>query len=357
MNKELQDKIYGLIALKMAGSADFEQLQELEQLLKRYPEFKQLDDMLRHFPEIDESVTKDITDQAFATQYVKMLYAQQEHQAAPLASQQPSTQLKSSKRVFLKLAAIAASILLLITFFKTDFFSEEKARFSLNHATQKDTAKNGKSKLTLPDGTLVYLNANSYLEYGQDFNTVKRDVVLTGEAYFDVAHNPGKPFVVHTSKATIKVLGTRFNVKNYADAIWEATLLQGKIEMYLNNNPKNKLTLEPSQKVSVSAPGKRSGSQADDFKISVTKIKPLKDDIVETAWMENKLVFVDQPLQEIVKDLERTFGVTVRFRSDKSSNNKYTGVFKNDNLQQILEILDLSNPIDYELKENQLIIQ
>lgn len=341
----------------MAGSADFEQLQELEQLLKLYPEFKQLDEVLFHYPGIDESVTKDITDQAFATQYVKMLYAQQEHQVAPPASQDPVTPLKRSKRVFLKLAAIAASIILLIAFFKTDFFSDEKARLSTNLVTPKDTVPNGKSKLTLPDGTLVYLNANSHLEYGQDFNTVKRDVVLTGEAYFDVAHNPRKPFVVHTSKATIKVLGTRFNVKNYADATWEATLLQGKIEMYLNNKPKNKLTLEPSQKVSVSALEKRSGSQPDDFKISVTKIKPLKDDIVETAWMQNKLVFVDQPLQEIAKELEREFGVTVRFKSDKSRNNRYTGAFKNDNLQQILEILDLSNPIGYEWKENQLIIQ
>ncbi|WP_114792792.1 FecR domain-containing protein [Niabella yanshanensis] len=357
MKKELQDKIYGLIALKMAGSADFEQLQELEQLLKLYPEFKQLDDVLGHFPRIDESVTKDITDQAFATQYVKMLYAQQEHQVAPLVSQGPATRLKRSKRVFLKPAAIAASIILLFTFFKADFFSDEQASLSEKPATQKDTVTSGKSKLTLPDGTLVYLNANSHLEYGQDFNTAARDVILTGEAYFDVAHNPRKPFIVHTSKATIRVLGTRFNVKNYADATWEATLLQGKIEMYLNNKPKNKLTLEPSQKVSVSALEEQSGSHLGDFKISVTKIKPLKDDIAETAWMENKLVFVDQPLQEIAKELEREFGVTVHFKSDKSGNNRYTGAFKNDDLQQILEILDLSNPIDYELKENQLIIQ
>ena len=341
----------------MAGSADLEQLQELEQLLKLYPEFKQLDDVLFEFPGIDESVTKDRTDQAFATQYVKMLYAQQEHQFAPVVPPEPSTQLVSSKRVVLRLAAIAASVLLLIAVFKTDFFSDEKDRVFKNIVIPKDTAANAKSKLTLPDGTLVYLNANSYLEYGQDFNTVNRDVVLTGEAYFDVAHNPVKPFVVHTSKATIKVLGTRFNVKNYADATWEATLLQGKIEMYLNNKPKNKLTLEPSQKVSVAALEKRSGLQSDDFKISVTKIKPLKDDIAETAWMENKLVFVDQPLHEIAKDLEREFGIKVRFKSDKSRNNKYTGAFKNDNLQQILEILDLSNPIDYVWKENQLIIQ
>ena len=91
----------------MAGSADFEQLQELEQLLKLYPEFKQLDEVLLHFPAIDEAVTKDITDQAFATQYVKMLYAQQENPAVPTDTYEQSTRLKSPKRVFLKWTSLA----------------------------------------------------------------------------------------------------------------------------------------------------------------------------------------------------------------------------------------------------------
>ncbi|MCH5720247.1 FecR family protein [Niabella hibiscisoli] len=359
MNKELQDKLYSLMALKMSGSADFGQLQELERLLKLYPDFQRLDDVLDQFPGINESATKDITDQAFAAQYVKMLYAGQEHNNIANAHDEILISKRKPRLVLLKFAAVAASLFVMILIVRTTLFSDRESRTSDKAAAQTNTAAtNGKSKLTLPDGTLVYLNANSHLEYGQDFNTTSRDVVLTGEAFFDVAHNADKPFIVHTAKATIRVLGTRFNVKNYSDATWEATLLQGKIEMYLTNKPKNKLTLEPSQKVSVSVPDiKQGASSADDFKISVTKIKPLKNDIVETAWMEDKLVFVDQPLHIIIKDLERVFGINVYFKSDKARDKKYTGAFKNDNLQQILEILDLSNPIDYELKDDQLIIQ
>lgn len=343
----------------MAGSASSDELRELAQLLDLYPDFKQLDDVLYQFPNIDESVTRDITDQAFATQYVKMLYADKDGQAPAFPAEERSPGLQNRKSLVLKIIVVAASLLLLVIVVTTSRLGGKTSVTPSGVAVHKEaTTKNGKSKLTLPDGTIVYLNANSYLEYGDNFNTINRDVALTGEAYFDVAHNADKPFIVHTSKATIRVLGTQFNVKNYSGEVWEATLLNGRIEMYLNNKPKNKLTLEPSQKVSVSALDKKhSVEESGDFRISVTKIKPLENDIAETAWVEDKLIFVDQSLEEIAKNLERTFSISVQFRSNRAKAYKYTGAFKNDDLQQILQILDLSNPIEYELKDNRLIIQ
>lgn len=361
MNKELQDKIYSLLARKIAGNATPEELQELDRLLASLPDFKFLHDQLQQFPELNRLQTKDITDQAYAAQYVKILYSDKDGR---WTSENPfiaETGGRKSRLSILKWPAVAASLILLLVTL-TWFPPKEKEHTGIvaNHLPAGATGQEStKSKMTLPDGTIVYLNANSYLEYDNDFNKTDRNVSLTGEAYFDVAHNSQSPFIVHTSRATIKVLGTKFNVKNYSDESWEATLLQGKIEMYLNSRPKDKLQLEPSQKVSVVALKnvRASDKQPEDYKISVTKIKTLDSDIVETAWMADKLVFVDEPLNKIAKDLERAFNIKVKFLSDKAASQQYTGTFKNDDLLKILQILDLSNPIDYELTHNELIIK
>ena len=171
-----------------------------------------------------------------------------------------------------------------------------------------------------------------------------------------MTHNPEKPFIVHTDKAAIKVLGTKFNVKSYDNESWETTLLEGKIEMNLNERPKEKLQLQPSQKVSITDL-QTSDQQKEEYKVSITKIKPLNNDVVETAWMADKLIFVDKPMEEIAKELERRFGVSVVFLSGKTKQYKYTGAFQNDNLTQILKILDMTQPIQYELKDNVLMIQ
>lgn len=353
MNRDLQDKLYDLIARKLSGDATLAELQELEALLQSAPAFQMLHDQLLQFPQLDAGVTKDITDQAYATQYVKMLYAggSSQYPTPVVAPKAPSAGI--FRLPFLKFAAVAASLFCLVLLGST-LFSDDNNHFASNGKTEHDHTKpaNGKSKLTLPDGTIVYLNANSHLQYDGEFNKTSRDVVLTGEAYFDVAHNPKKPFIVHTSKAAIRVLGTRFNVKNYDGELWETTLLQGKIEMYLNDKPEDKLQLEPSQKVSIAAPAPREGKdKTRDLKISVTEIKPLEDNVVETAWMADKLVFVDKPLIDIVKDLERRFGIAVRFQSETSKQQRYTGAFDQIELKEILQILDLSNPIDYELAD------
>lgn len=361
MNKDLHDKIYGLIARKAAGNATLEELQELDSLLISLPDFKFLHDRLMQFPELDQSQIKNITDQAYAAQYVKILYAGKDR-IHPASDTFISGERKRKQKLYLlKFTAIAASLILVVMLSWSFFFKgKDHGRIAEVNVSANDPGPGStKSKLTLPDGTVVYLNANSHLEYDDNFNKADRNVSLTGEAYFDVAHNSEKPFIVHTSKATVKVLGTRFNIKNYSDELWETTLLQGKIEMYLNSRPQDKLQLEPSQKVSVVASEKTApqNKQPDDYKVLVTKIKTLDSNIVETAWMTDKLVFVDEPLNKIAKDLERTFNITVKFQSDKAAWQQYTGTFKNDNLPQILQILDLSNPIDYELTGNVLIIK
>src|SRR5439155_8152 len=105
--------------------------------------------------------------------------------------------------------------------------------------------------MVLPDGTQVWLNAESRITYSNTFNKSLREVNLEGEAYFDVTHDAAHPFIVHTSSIAIKVLGTAFTVKSYAsDKTIEATLLRGSIEVVKNNDPSApKVILRPHEKL------------------------------------------------------------------------------------------------------------
>ncbi|GAB3018258.1 hypothetical protein GCM10027051_24190 [Niabella terrae] len=351
-DKQLHNRIFDLIARKLSGSARPEELRELDAYLEQFPDFSTFHDHLLDNPIHNSEVEKDATDQAYAAQYVRMMYADKEHAAGPLdlsgAGHRPVRRIRSI------LLTAAAGLLLFVALWPGWYQEPADKQPSADLA---QTPVSSKSKLTLPDGTIVYLNADSHLEYGNDFNIRSRHVTLTGEAFFDVAHNAKMPFIVHTDKATVKVLGTRFNIKNYSDETWEATLLQGKIEMYVNRHPASKLELEPSQKVAVIPVTAKVDSAATDFRVSVTKFTRLQTEIAETAWMEDKLVFVDKPLEEIAHELERSFGISVRFLSDKYKQQHYTGNFKKEDLERLLEILNLSNPIDYQLKDHELIIR
>ncbi|HOZ96884.1 MAG TPA: FecR family protein [Niabella sp.] len=356
MKKKWQDRIYDLMARKFSGEASSEELAELQVLLSAHPDFNRLQNALSEFPKWDNDVVDNITDQAYASQYVKMMYADEKDTSATLSMDHLPKRKEVTTLLLWRIGAVAASLFIILSLVHIFSSNNKTTILADSDGVSNNKKTDTRSNLTLPDGTIVYLNTNSHLEYDDRFNKKERNVTLTGEAFFEVTHNPEKPFIVHTDKAAIKVLGTKFNVKSYDNESWETTLLEGKIEMNLNERPKEKLQLQPSQKVSITDL-QTSDQQKEEYKVSITKIKPLNNDVVETAWMADKLIFVDKPMEEIAKELERRFGVSVVFLSGKTKQYKYTGAFQNDNLTQILKILDMTQPIQYELKDNVLMIQ
>ena len=104
--------------------------------------------------------------------------------------------------------------------------------------------------MLLPDGSTVWLNAGSRLTYDSLYGTTLREVTLSGEAYFDVVKNPKKPFIIHTGKINIRVLGTVFNVKSYPEEqTIETSLIKGSIEVSFPSQPSKKIILKPNQKL------------------------------------------------------------------------------------------------------------
>lgn len=240
-----------------------------------------------------------------------------------------SVQSKSIKRfsatVILRVAAVAI-ILLTSVLFATLFLIDETAD-PIKIATQLGE----RSQITLPDGTNVWLNAFSNLEYKKSFLSRRRNVTLTGEAYFEVANNKKLPFIVNHSDTKIKVLGTKFNVRANADEKFSSTtLLDGSVEFSVNNANISTLLV----------PGKELIYNKETHQFNIKAIEFPEDNI---SWKNGILLFENASLAEISKSLERNFNVNIIFADEKLKKERFTAEFRtSDNIYQILSALELT---------------
>ena len=187
----------------------------------------------------------------------------------------------------------------------------------------------------LADGTEVSLNYGSKMKYPRNFGKT-REITLSGEGYFDVTHNPQKPFIVKTGNLNVKALGTKFNVCAYPeDNIIEATLIEGKVAVE-KAIPGNK-----NQSLGIMLPGQHLSYDLTSGKISSTKGNSDK----YIAWKDGKLVFDNEPVTEVAKTLGRMFNVDFEV-ADNVKDFTYTASFFNDPLDLILELMSETTPIE-----------
>jgi ferric-dicitrate binding protein FerR (iron transport regulator) len=206
--------------------------------------------------------------------------------------------------------------------------------------------KGQKSQLNLPDGTTVWLNSESRLRYPADFLQGERWADLSGEAFFDVTRNTGKPFVVKTNDFNIKVTGTKFNVMAYEDFDrTEASLEEGKIELLSTSGKVKIAELEPNQKIIFSK---------EKHEYAIVPSKPE----IESSWKNNEFVFENIEFSEFARRLERWYDVEILFADQELSKIRYTGSFKNkETIWQVLDIIKLTTKIEYTLNDRKLIIK
>lgn len=251
--------------------------------------------------------------------------------------------------------------------------------FSLTTVKKPITAKNevitpigSKTQIVLPDGTKVWLNSGSNLTYYSDYNGQSRDVVLSGEAFFEVVKNPKRPFVVKTGKIDIKAYGTAFNVKSYpSDLFIETTLINGEVTIEKVATKKTLAVLKPNQKAIYYK--EDIGAKLNTI-LKLAKQKISKDSIIEinaneniilaqtntepeTVWKDQKLYFTSETFDEIATKLERWYGVKIHLQSDNILNERFTGKFThNESLVQVLEVMKITTPITYSVKLNDIYI-
>lgn len=215
---------------------------------------------------------------------------------------------------------------------------------------------NGQQRhITLEDGTKITLNASSRIIYPNSFkDSSKREVILIGEAFFDVAKNPKKPFIIHTPRMEISVLGTAFNVRDYENEVnAETALIRGKVSIWKTGHTNNKFILNPNEKFVISNAAIKNNTQAPTAKAvsiqnATARVQPLAisnqdGTTLETEWMLKRMTIRDETLADIVIKLERMYGVEIQILSSKIANQRFSATFENEDLDNILKALQTVN--------------
>ncbi len=186
----------------------------------------------------------------------------------------------------------------------------------------------GKTQFTLPDGSTVWLNSGSSFSYPNRFNR-ERIVELTGEAYFNVEKQK-EPFKVKTKYGEVEVFGTQFNVKAYENETFYTTLESGSV-MFTNIYGKQ-AKLEPGMQVV--------------FNSETFKLRRVETNLF-TSWKDGQLIFRDEPLQNIITQLERWYNVKIVLKGEQIKNLKYTGTIEMESFSEVLELIKVTTPIKY----------
>ncbi len=198
-------------------------------------------------------------------------------------------------------------------------------------------------QVRLPDGSAVWLNAASSLKYPSTFAHASQRVVdLDGEAYFEVAHDTRKPFVVRSRNQQVEVLGTHFNVKSYEDeSEVRTTLLEGKVRVSAGSDSRSVTVLRP-------------GQQAAQINTGIAVRDVNTDEVV--AWRNDYFRFVDTPLKEIMNQISRWYDVEVEYKGDISDLKLNASISRNRNLSQILKMIEKTNEVHFNIERRRIIV-
>lgn len=207
---------------------------------------------------------------------------------------------------------------------------------------QSYTNVSGKSQVTLPDGTIVWLHSDTQLSYTTDFQKKNRSVRLQGEAYFEVAKDPGNRFTVYTDDIEITVYGTKFNVQSRPESTQvNVSLLGGSVALSTANSPQE-MFLQPGE-VAIYDKEKE--------EISISP----EEGNMSAAWATTSVQFTNRSLQEICEVLSHRFDITILIDPKVNKNNLYTFTLHDENVNEILELISLIHPIHYSFERNDLI--
>ena len=369
----LKDQFARLLARKLSGEASPEELEELQILLSGDAEAQYMSELLTVYW-ANSNPLPDISTSSFAKDHFKelLLHAKEieSGEKTDLATQKTSKERNAIVSVMKRVSYAAAVAGIIISAYwivntgkpKPKEFAEE------NKKSEVIAGRGARSHLFLPDGSQVWLNSESKLTYKENFNDTIREVELEGEAFFDVVKDKKHPFIVHTSGIDIRVLGTRFNVKSYPrEPTIETTLLRGMIEVSNKNDPNaSKIILQPHQKMifdkqenllskdEMQEKNSDSATHIHHVKTFLTTVPATKSDstVVETSWVYNKLIFDGDTFTELAAKMERWFNKRIYFKNQKVAGYRFTGVFRNENIEEALQALQLIAPFTYKISGN-----
>ncbi|MFN8307017.1 MAG: FecR domain-containing protein [Ferruginibacter sp.] len=370
-----EEKFWLLLSKKITGEATAEELLLLEELLQHNPEWQATLETLQEFwnsrPAINSIDNQQKANDAYLA-HVNRLKGQvldfgNTEEVAAYSIESPVRKPLYKRLAAYAVAASLVAALSLIYFLSANADHGKLATVSENPANKVMVEQGSRTKIQLPDGSQVWVNSGSTISYENFYKANTREVQLNGEAYFDVVRDPEHPFIVHTSGIDIKVLGTAFNVKAYqAESTIEATLIHGSIEVINKNRPGSpKIMLKPHEKlvynkypVADTRDQRAEVKPAEPDAYSIT-IKPLSKEIadsniVETAWVYNKLSFEDERFEDLAHKMEKWYNLRIVIDNEKLKNYRISGSFINETPEEALKELQFLVPFSYVLKNNEV---
>lgn len=213
--------------------------------------------------------------------------------------------------------------------------------------TETIAPRGQKSQIVLADGTKVWLNSDTKIKYPGHFSKHQRDIYLDGEAFFEVSKNEQQPFVVHTSGLNVKVLGTKFNVKAYADEDQiEASLFEGKINLLMSDLSDEMLEKEVK-------PGQSFVYSKTDHKLMLNRFP--QDEI--NGWKKNQLIFKDDTFGNLVRKIERWYDVEVVYDEQQFEDRRLTvELYEGERLERLMEIISLALMVNHQYENGKIIL-
>lgn len=370
-----QHRFWSLLSKKLSGEAGTADLEELERILIGSPDLHHHADLLTAMWEQQKKNNKVAGEAAYMRHIVKhkdefFVEENQDQSIYPYPFPEEKQSFFSKKRIIVLACVLGIALVTggIFLFTKKDMV-ESVAGQSISSVVTKN---GNRTKIVLPDGSQVWLNAGSNLDYdNENFNKEIREVSLNGEAYFDVTKNADKPFIIHTKKMDIKVIGTAFNIRSYNnEKTAEAALIRGTIEVTLKDRENQKMILNANEKISVANEEKKeiiakagdkiavkqNASSVPPIHVANLKPNPVINIIPEIAWTENRLFFEDESLEDLAPLLERWFGKPVIVKNESLKKNRYRGNFKNETIEKVLSYLKFSKPFNFKFENDTVVI-
>lgn len=331
-----------LVSKRLSGEATEAELSELESLLSNNATHALQFKIQQQYWEEHESLNQQDVESS-----LQKLLGRLE-----LSTMESATEtLPLPRRIFtysrLSIAAAAAVLVLVcISLFFLPASRKQSATTAIASLEKKQNSKGIKSTIQLADGSKIWLNADSKIQYPDVFEGDTREVYLNGEAFFEVAKNPAKPFIIHLANGTVRVLGTSFNIRAYDnERAVETSVATGKVAFI----PKYRSTTKKADTIFLT-PNKKLSYVFTAEKLQVSPTVAVND----KAWTEGKLIFKAMRLQEIATELERNFAKKVVFLDEEAKNYILTGSFQDNTLEEVMYYFSLSKKLYYKITNNEL---
>lgn len=330
MNMQQHNVPWDAISARLKDEADEDQMRQIQEWLDLSPEHPVILTEIMNVWSVSKSRT-EFYQPDLSVNWQKLM---QKVNAQP--------KQKIFRSIYFRLSAAAA--VLALVFMAGLGFGDGFMNSSNKVSYTRIIAPEGnKTQIVLPDSTHVWLNSGSELQYASDYSAKNRKVNMKGECFFDVVKDPEHPFIVQGSKFQVRVFGTRFNVNEDADKnTADVTLVSGKVQVFnLDDQPVSELT--PGQQLV--------------YEKGIYHIQKAENMESLTAWLNNMLIFDNQPFEEVIHYLDKWYGVKIQLDHTLYYSHNYTFKVKTESLREVLALISVITPIEYQIEGEKVTIK